>query len=129
MPQINLKHAETFAEALDHPEGVALGPDGKIYAGGEAGQVYRIDYESRQVETYADTEGLNLGLALDAAAKTARWKTVSHPSSDELFSHLKKHAGGGRPRTRGSCYGARRPGTCPAPAPSRPGSWPTTSTC
>ncbi len=68
MPLINLKHAETFVEGLDHPEGVALGPDGKIYAGGEGGQVYRIDYESRQVEAYADTGGLNLGLALDAAA-------------------------------------------------------------
>ena len=68
MPQINLKHAETFADGLDHPEGVALGPDGKVYAGGEGGQVYRIDYTSRHVETYADTGGLNLGLALDAAA-------------------------------------------------------------
>ena len=37
--------------------------------------------------------------ALDAVAKTATWKTVSHPSSSELFSHLKKHAGTGRPRT------------------------------
>lgn len=68
MPQINLMYAETFADGLDHPEGVALGPDGKIYAGGEGGQVYRIDYESHQVEMYADTGGLNLGLALDAAA-------------------------------------------------------------
>jgi len=40
--------------------------------------------------------------ALTAVAKTATWKTVSHPSSNELFSHLKKHAGTGRPRTRGS---------------------------
>lgn len=68
MPLINLKHAETFVEGLDHPEGVALGPDGKIYAGGEAGQVYRIDIASRQVDAYADTGGLNLGMALDAAA-------------------------------------------------------------
>ena len=68
MPLINLKHAEEFVAGLDHPEGVALGPDGKIYAGGEAGQVYRIDYELRQVEVYADTGGLNLGMALDAAA-------------------------------------------------------------
>ena len=68
MPLINLKHAEAFVEGLDHPEGVALGPDGNIYAGGEAGQVYRIDCATRQVETYADTGGLNLGMALDAAA-------------------------------------------------------------
>ena len=68
MPLINLKHAETFVEGLDHPEGVALGPDGMIYAGGEAGQVYRIDIASRQVDAYADTGGLNLGMALDAAA-------------------------------------------------------------
>ncbi len=68
MPLINLKDAEELVAGLDHPEGVALGPDGKIYAGGEGGQVYRIDYELRRVETYADTGGLNLGLALDAAA-------------------------------------------------------------
>ena len=35
MPLINLQHAETFVDGLDHAEGVALGPDGKIYAGGE----------------------------------------------------------------------------------------------
>lgn len=68
MPLINLSHAETFVDGLDHPEGVAFGPDGRIYAGGEAGQIYRIDIESRAVEAYADTGGLNLGLALDAAA-------------------------------------------------------------
>ena len=44
--------------------------------------------------------------ALDAVAKTATWKTVSHPSSNELFSHLKKHAGTGQPRTRGSIENA-----------------------
>ncbi len=40
--------------------------------------------------------------ALDAVVTTATWKTVSHPSSNELFSHLKKHASPGRPRTSGS---------------------------
>ena len=44
--------------------------------------------------------------ALDAVAKTASWKTVSHPSSNELFSHLKKHARPGRPSTRGSVAAA-----------------------
>lgn len=67
MPLINLKHAEMFVEGLDHPEGVALGRDGNIYAGGEAGQVYRIDYEQRQAHEYGNTGGLNLGMALDAS--------------------------------------------------------------
>jgi len=43
--------------------------------------------------------------ALEVIAKTASWKTVSHPSSKDLFSHLKKNARSGgrsRPRTRGS---------------------------
>jgi isoquinoline 1-oxidoreductase len=43
--------------------------------------------------------------ALDAVAKTASWKTVSHPSSRNIFSYLKKNARSGgrsRPRTRGS---------------------------
>jgi len=43
--------------------------------------------------------------ALEVIAKTASWKTVSHPSSKDLFSHLKKNArlgGRSRPRTRGS---------------------------
>jgi len=66
MPLINLAHAEVFVDGLDHPEGVARGPDGKIYAGGEQGQVYRVDYETRRVERYASTVGLNLGLAHDA---------------------------------------------------------------
>lgn len=66
MPLINLNHAEVFVEGLDHPEGVALGVDGNIYAGGEAGQVYRINYHTRHVEHYGTTKGMNLGLALDA---------------------------------------------------------------
>jgi isoquinoline 1-oxidoreductase len=43
--------------------------------------------------------------ALNAIVKTASWKTISHISSKELFSHLKKNArtgGRSRPRTRGS---------------------------
>jgi gluconolactonase len=56
-----------LAHGLDHPEGVAEGPDGMLYAGGEAGQVYRVDPSSGDVEQIADTEGFVLGVALDAA--------------------------------------------------------------
>ena len=52
--------------AMDHPEGVAVGPDGKVYAGGEAGQVYRVDLEAGAMEEYANTGGFVLGLAHDA---------------------------------------------------------------
>jgi len=43
--------------------------------------------------------------AVEVLTKTASWKTISHPSSKELFSHLKKNARTGdrsRPRTKGS---------------------------
>ncbi len=40
--------------------------------------------------------------AMETIAKTASWKTAPHPSSKEIFAYLKKHAGAGRPSTRGS---------------------------
>jgi gluconolactonase len=54
-----------IADGLDHPEGIAAGPDGTVYAGGEAGQVYRIE-DGRGVEL-ASTGGFLYGIALDAA--------------------------------------------------------------
>jgi gluconolactonase len=52
-------------EGLDHPESVCVGEDGVLYAGGEAGQIYRIDADG-QCEI-ASTGGFILGLACDAA--------------------------------------------------------------
>ncbi len=58
----------TLASGLDHPEGVALGPDGRLYAGGEAGQVYRVDPATGAVEELATVAGgFMLGLCLDAS--------------------------------------------------------------
>ena len=53
-----------FADGLDHPEGVTVGPDGTIYAGGEAGQIYRVDLDGTW-EQIATTGGFILGLCLD----------------------------------------------------------------
>lgn len=57
----------TFAEGLDHPEGVAWSPtEHAYYAGGEAGQVYRVMSDGTHV-TIADTGGFVLGLVHDGA--------------------------------------------------------------
>ncbi len=59
---------ESFADGLDHPEGVACGPDGTIWAGGEAGQVYRVSPDGA-VEEVANTGGFVLGMCHDAAGR------------------------------------------------------------
>jgi len=51
---ISIKKASVFAEGLDHPECLAFHPDGDFYAGGEAGQIYRISGDGRRVEEIAN---------------------------------------------------------------------------
>jgi gluconolactonase len=53
--------------AFDHPEAVAVGPDGRVYAGGELGQVYRFGLDGGPCEQFAQVEGgFVLGMAHDA---------------------------------------------------------------
>ena len=40
---VGLDRIETFAAGLDHPEGITVTIDGRIFVGGEAGQIYRIE--------------------------------------------------------------------------------------
>jgi gluconolactonase len=63
-----LDRFRVLAGGLDHPEGVAWGRDGRVYAGGEAGQVYAISLDG-ELSRVADTGGFILGLALDAAGR------------------------------------------------------------
>ena len=60
----DLEQFTTLVDGLDHPEGVAWGADGNWYAGGEAGQVYRIGVDGAYTQV-ASTGGFILGLALD----------------------------------------------------------------
>lgn len=65
---LELSRIETVAAGLDHPEGVAYGPDGYLYASGEAGQVYRISPSEGTWEQIGSSGGFGLGIAIDADA-------------------------------------------------------------
>ena len=64
-PMVDLASFRILADGLDHPEGVACGPDGSVWAGGEAGQVYLVAEDGR-VSEIASTGGFLLGLCHDA---------------------------------------------------------------
>ena len=57
--------AEVYSAGLDHPECVAIAPDGRVWAGGEGGQVYVIDPETRQPEILCQLDAMAAGLAFD----------------------------------------------------------------
>ena len=61
-----LEAFEICATGLDHPEGVARGADGALYAGGEAGQIYRIDADG-SVRELVSTGGFIYGVTLDGS--------------------------------------------------------------
>ena len=64
-PRIPIRQFEIFAEGLDHPEGLAFDSDGNLWAGGELGQIYRIN-EKGKVRTVVTLGGFNLGLTFSA---------------------------------------------------------------
>ena len=60
-----LEALSVLAEGLDHPECVATSPEGVLYAGGEAGQIYRVDTTHGSVREVANTGGFVLGISFD----------------------------------------------------------------
>lgn len=56
---------EASMPRLQHPEGVAIGPDGAIWCSSENGQILRISQDGSQIEEVASTGGFTLGLAFD----------------------------------------------------------------
>ncbi|MDP6665468.1 MAG: SMP-30/gluconolactonase/LRE family protein [SAR202 cluster bacterium] len=75
----NGNDVSVLVDGLDHPEGVAWGQDGFAYAGGEAGQIYRIDIELGQAVQFAQApNGFILGMAIDADNNIYACDTGSH---------------------------------------------------
>lgn len=62
-PSLSIQGVRLVADGLDHPECVIYHPDGFLFAGGEAGQIYRISLQG-DVEELANTGGFILGMAL-----------------------------------------------------------------
>jgi gluconolactonase len=60
-PEIAISRFEIFARGLDHPECVAFDREGDLWAGGEAGQIYRVDSQGR-VEIVANVGNFCAGL-------------------------------------------------------------------
>jgi gluconolactonase len=67
-PVIPIERFEVFATGLDHPECVAFDQAGDLWAGGEAGQIYRMD-RAGKVETIATLGGFTGGLAFSPAGE------------------------------------------------------------
>jgi gluconolactonase len=65
---VPLESLETFAHGLDHPEGICVTPDGRIFVGGEAGQLYRLEDDGTFTEILS-TGGFMLGLAADGEGR------------------------------------------------------------
>jgi len=63
-PILDIAAARVFVDGVDHAEGVAVHPDGSVWCGGEAGQIYRIPPEGSSLNMrVADGEGFTLALA------------------------------------------------------------------
>ena len=64
--------ARVLVDGLDHPEGVAYDPDANaVYAGGEDGQLYRVDLDAGTARQIARAPGFVLGLAVDGRGRLA----------------------------------------------------------
>jgi gluconolactonase len=61
----NVHQVEVIQLGLDHPECINFGPDGRLYAGGFAGQVYVMTPPKFNLKLLGQTEGFIGGVAVD----------------------------------------------------------------
>lgn len=65
-----MRGIELLVDGLDHPEGVCWDPGASVlWAGGEGGQLYRVDVEARTWDEVAQAPGFVLGLAVDGRGR------------------------------------------------------------
>lgn len=68
---------KTIGVRLDHPEGVAWDPSTEtLVAGGEAGQIYRLDPDGTGQDLIGTTGGSILGVAVDADGRVYACDTI-----------------------------------------------------
>jgi len=70
---LTIEDVSIFADGLDHPECIAVHPDGSVWAGGEAGQIYRIAADGSEIKEVNNTGGFILGIAF---SPDASWLAV-----------------------------------------------------
>ena len=78
MARRNIFQVETIQTGLDHPECVNFGPDGRLYAGGLAGQVYVLTPPGFGVRQLVNTGGMVLGVTVDANHNVYACDGVKH---------------------------------------------------
>jgi gluconolactonase len=74
----NFWEVKIVQDSLDHPECLAFGHTGVLYAGGEAGQIYKIDLESKRCEEIANLGGFVCGIAVDGNENVYACLTKTH---------------------------------------------------
>ncbi|MDB5192129.1 MAG: SMP-30/gluconolactonase/LRE family protein [Segetibacter sp.] len=70
---LTINDVSIFADGLDHPECIAVHLDGSVWAGGEAGQIYRVSPDGKSIEEVNTTNGFVLGIAF---SPDASWLAV-----------------------------------------------------
>ncbi len=61
----NILEVKFVLDSLDHPECLAFASRGTLYAGGEAGQIYKIDVANKRCEQIANLGGFVCGVTVD----------------------------------------------------------------
>ena len=92
---LKIEDVHIFFDGVDHSECVAVHPDGSVWAGGEAGQIYRISADGKNIKEINNTGGFILGIAFSPNAdwlaacdlkNKCVWKLHLHNNTLEKFA-------------------------------------------